>query len=58
MSTTGWKLQPVLHLHPLDAVQVEDGQDDGHQKYNDAADAHTDVEHLGGGGGRGHTVNC
>lgn len=50
--------KPVLHLHSLHAVQVHDGQDDGHQEDDDAAHAHADVEHLGGGGGRGHSADC
>ena len=38
-------------------MQVHDGQDDGHEEDDDAAHAHADVEHLGGGGGRGHCIN-
>lgn len=48
--------KPVLHLHSLHAVQVQDGQDDGHQEDDNAADAHTYVEDLGGAGGSGHAV--
>lgn len=55
-ATPGAGNSPVLHLHSLHAVQVQDGQDDGHEEDDDAADAHADVEHLGGGGGGGHTV--
>lgn len=48
--------KPVLHFHPLHAVQVQDGQDDGHEEDDDAADAHAYVEHLSGAGGGGDTV--
>lgn len=37
-------------------MQVQDGQDDGHEEDDNATDAHTYVEHLGGCGGGGHTV--
>lgn len=34
-------------------MQVQDGQDDGHQEDDNAADTDAYVEHLGGGGGGG-----
>lgn len=48
--------KPVLHLHSLHAVQVQDGQDDGHEEDDNTADAHTYIEHLSGAGGGGHTI--
>lgn len=48
--------KPVLHLHSLHAVQVQDGQDDGHKEDDDAADTHAYVEDLSGAGGGGHTI--
>lgn len=38
-------------------MQVHDGQDDGHEEDDNAAHTHAYVEHLGGGGGRGHCIN-
>lgn len=46
--------KPVLHLHSLHTVQVQDGEDDGHEEDDNAADAHAYIKHLGGGGGGGH----
>ena len=48
--------RPVFTLHSLHAVQMQDGQDDGHKEDDNAADAHTYIEHLSGAGGGGHTI--
>lgn len=53
---TNWRHKPVLHLHSLHAVQVHDGQDDGHKEDDNAAHTHAYIEHLGGGGGCGHSI--
>lgn len=50
--------RPVLNLHPLHAVQVHYGQDNGNQEDDEAAHAHADVEDLGGSGGWAHFVHC
>ena len=47
---------PVVQLPSLHAVQVQHGEDDGHQEDDSTAHAHADVEHACGGGGGRHAV--
>lgn len=50
--------KPVFHLHSFHAVQVEDSQDDGNQKDDNAAHTDAYIKHLSGAGWTGHTVYC
>lgn len=37
-------------------MQVQDGQDNCHEENDNAADTHTYIEHLSGGGGGGRPI--